>query len=63
MQKLIGKTVAQVQYADSYEGGVHLVFTDGTILNVYERMQAGEIRVMLNGEEIFSDQDRERGYE
>jgi hypothetical protein len=63
MQKLIGKTVAQVQYENSYEGGVHLVFTDGTTLNVSERMQAGEIRVFLNGEEIPSDQDRERGFE
>lgn len=57
MQKLVGKTVAQVQYKDSYEGGVYIVFTDGTILNVHERMQAGEIRVMLNGEEVSHADD------
>jgi len=44
-QALIGKTVSAVEYVDDYEGGITIRFTDGSMLCVSERMQAGQIEV------------------
>lgn len=44
-QALIGKTVSRVEYVDDYSEGITLHFTDGSMLNVYERMQAGQIAI------------------
>ena len=52
MDKLIGKTIAEVEYIDQYDGGINLIFTDGTCLTVSELMQAGAICVIYDGETI-----------
>ena len=57
MQKLIGKTIAEVEYIDRYDGGFSLIFTDGTCLTVSELMQAGAITVYYDGEEIAHADD------
>jgi hypothetical protein len=44
-QAFVGKTVARVDYVDDYDEGITVIFTDGSILNVSERMQAGQIEV------------------
>jgi hypothetical protein len=55
MKAIIGKTIATVQYVDPWGEGLFITFTDGTSLRVYEAMQAGEICVKLNNEEVESD--------
>ena len=50
---LAGKTVAGVSYPDSCDEGITILFTDGSKLNVYERMQAGQIMVTYNGQEVI----------
>lgn len=40
-----GKTVARVDYFDDFGEGISLVFTDGSVLTINERMQAGAIDV------------------
>ena len=51
-QGIIGKTVAAVEYVDDYSEGITLRFTDGSLLAVFERMQAGQIEVcaVIHGE-------------
>jgi hypothetical protein len=44
-QGLVGKTVAAIEYVDDYDEGITLHFTDGSVLCVTERMQAGQIEV------------------
>ncbi len=61
MNRLIGKTIAEVEYIDQYSGGISLLFTDGTCLTVSELMQAGAIAVYYDGEELESDHEKERG--
>ena len=61
MDKLIGKTIAEVEYIDQYDAGISLIFTDGTCLTVSELMQAGAICVIYDGEELESDHEKERG--
>ena len=49
---IAGKTVQDVKYADPWGEGITIRFTDGSELYIYERMQAGEIIVMFNGQEV-----------
>jgi len=44
-QVFVGKTVARVEYVDDFGEGITLVFTDGSVLAVWERMQAGQLNV------------------
>lgn len=44
-QAFVGKTVARVDYVDDYDEGITVIFTDGSILNVCERRQAGQLDV------------------
>jgi len=50
--QLDGKIVKSCVYVDAYDGGVVITFTDGTVLKVTESMQAGELRVHVNGNEL-----------
>jgi hypothetical protein len=57
MNRLIGKTIESVEYCDPWDEGFHLIFTDGTCLSVFERLQAnmgttGEIQVIYEGDVI-----------
>ena len=52
MDNLIGKTVATVAYSDPWDLGLTITFTDGTVLNVRERRQAGEIEVDIDGRTV-----------
>ena len=45
LQGLVGKTVALVEYVDDYDEGITLHFTDGSMLCVTERMQAGQLEI------------------
>ena len=54
--ELEGKTVASVVYSDPWDAGLTITFTDGTVLNVRERTQSGEIQVLLNDKVVKSDQ-------
>ena len=56
---IAGKTVASISYPDPWSEGLTIVFTDGSKLNVYERMQAGEIIASYNGEMIVHERDFE----
>ena len=49
---IAGKTVQDVKYADPWGEGITIRFTDGSELYIYERMQAGEIIVLFNGQEV-----------
>lgn len=49
---IAGKTVQDIKYVDPWGEGITIRFTDGSELYIYERMQAGEIIVMFNGQEI-----------
>lgn len=44
---IAGKTVAGISYPDSEEFSI--LFTDGTVLQVLERSQSGQIQVTYNG--------------
>ena len=44
-QVFVGKTVSRVEYVDDYDEGITLHFTDGSVLTVTERMQAGQLEV------------------
>jgi len=44
-QAFIGKTVSAVEYVDDFEEGIRLTFTDGSVLSVNERQQAGQLDV------------------
>lgn len=54
---LAGKVVEGVKYPDSTGQGFSILFTDGTILNIYERMQAGAIVVTYEGQELQDDEE------
>jgi hypothetical protein len=49
---LAGKTVEGVSYFDPWFEGFTILFTDGSKLNICERMQVGEITVTYNGQEL-----------
>jgi hypothetical protein len=55
LNNLVGKTVTAVQYADDWDLGVTLTFSDGTTFKVKEEMQAGTIGVYVNGEFMESE--------
>jgi hypothetical protein len=38
---IAGKTVEGIKYPDPWGEGITIKFTDGSELNIYERMQAG----------------------
>ena len=54
---MVGKTIAGVSYPDSTENGFSILFTDGTVLNIYERMQAGAIVVKYQGQEVVNERN------
>jgi hypothetical protein len=56
-QIFVGKTVARIDYVDDFGEGISVVFTDGSVLNVCEAMQAGKLSVsaFINEEEITND--------
>ena len=56
-QIFVGKTVARIDYVDDFDEGISVVFTDGSVLNVCEAMQAGMLSVsaFINEEEITND--------
>jgi hypothetical protein len=54
---MVGKTIAGVSYPDSTEHGFSLLFTDGTVLNISERMQAGAIVVTYEGQEVVNERE------
>ena len=56
---IAGKTVESISYTDPWSAGLTIVFTDGSKLNVYERMQAGEIIATYNDEIIIHERDFE----
>jgi len=47
-----GKTVQTCNYIDAYDGGVVIIFTDGTVLKIEEAQQAGQLRVLVNDSEV-----------
>ena len=49
---IAGKTVQDIKYVDPWGEGITIRFTDGSELYIYERMQAGEIIVLFNGQEV-----------
>ena len=49
---LEGRTVQSCNYIDAYDGGVVITFTDGTVLKIEEAMQAGELKVLVNGNKV-----------
>lgn len=59
MERIVGKTVASVEYKDARDEGMIILFKDGTRLEVTEARQAGEILVKLDGQEIQSDAEKE----
>ena len=59
-ENLVGKTVASVEYANPWDKGLTIIFTDGTKLEVNEEMQSGEINVVLNGQDVQSDWHKEQ---
>lgn len=54
---MVGKTIANVEFIDKGDDGIHIEFTDGTVLSINERMQAGQIQVIYDGEFLMSDWD------
>lgn len=44
-QALAGKTVERIDYVDDFGEGISVVFTDGSVLTVSERQQAGQLDV------------------
>ena len=56
-QIFAGKTVARIDYVDDFDEGISVVFTDGSVLNVCEAMQAGMLSVsgFINEQEITND--------
>ena len=52
---MLGKTIMGVSYANTTYKGFSILFTDGTVLKIAERMQVGEIVVTYNGNELQDD--------
>lgn len=55
MNSLIGKTVQDIRFFDEGDEGILITFTDGTSLRVREKMQAGQIKVEVNGISVKSE--------
>lgn len=53
---MVGKTIASVEFIDAGDEGIHIHFTDGTVLSINERMQAGQIQVIYDGEFLDSEE-------
>jgi hypothetical protein len=53
-EDLVGKTVVSARHIDNDTKGVVLLFNDGTLLEVTEGMQAGQLSVWLNQEHCGS---------
>jgi len=53
---IAGKTVAGISYPNPWDEGISIMFTDGTVLNIRELMQAGEIIATYEGQEIQSEE-------
>lgn len=56
---IAGKTVQGVSYPDPWGEGITILFTDGSKLNIYERMQAGQIVVKYNGQEVVYEREND----
>lgn len=54
---IAGKTVQGVSYPDPWGEGITILFTDGSKLHIYERMQAGQIMVEYNGQEVVYEKE------
>ena len=54
---IAGKTVQGVSYPDPWGKGITILFTDGSKLHIYERMQAGQIMVEYNGQEVVYEKE------
>ena len=64
---LVGKTIKSVDYCDNQGDGIHIEFTDGTVLSINERSEyvpeenesyaMGEIQVIHDGEFLISQED------
>jgi len=54
---MAGKVVAGISYPDPWSEGFTIMFTDGTKFNIRERMQAGEIEVFYNDEQVMHDRE------
>jgi hypothetical protein len=48
VKDLVGLTVVKAQHIDNDMKGVVLTFDDGTVFEVTEQMQAGQLMVWLN---------------
>jgi hypothetical protein len=59
IKDMVGKTIKSVEYRDPWSMGMHITFTDGTTLSVFERMQAGEFGVIYDNDVMVSDYHNE----
>ena len=59
-QALAGKTVERIDYVDDFGEGISVVFTDGSVLTVCERQQAGQLDVCASINEGNTVQKIER---
>ena len=59
-QALAGKTVERIDYVDDFDEGISVVFTDGSVLTVSERMQAGMLEVYASINESNALQEIKR---
>jgi hypothetical protein len=59
-QTLAGKTVERIDYVDDFDEGISVVFTDGSVLTVSERMQAGMLEVCASINEGDTTQEIKR---
>jgi hypothetical protein len=58
-ETIAGKTVQGVSYPDPWGEGITILFTDGSKLHIYERMQAGQIMVEYNGQEVVYEREND----
>ena len=58
-ETIAGKTVAGISYPNPWDEGFSILFTDGTVLNVRELRQAGQIVVTYNGQEVACEEGGE----
>ena len=56
-ETIAGKTVQGVSYPDPWGEGITILFTDGSKLHIYERMQAGQIIVKYDGQEVVYEKE------
>jgi hypothetical protein len=57
VKDLVGLVVVKAQHIDNDAKGVVLTFDDGTLLEVTERMQGGQLMVWLNEEHCGENDD------